>query len=48
MMQRALTGHYEIELRRPDELEPGEYALDVRVKRRGANVFAPSSWRDKR
>lgn len=48
MMQRALMGHYEIELRRPDGLAPGEYTLEVRVKRRGLYVFAPTSWRDKR
>jgi VWFA-related protein len=48
MMQRALMGHYELEVRRPDGLEPGEYTLEVRVKRRGMYVFAPTSWRDKR
>jgi VWFA-related protein len=48
MMQRALMGHYELEVRRPDGLEPGEYTLEVRVKRRGMYVFAPTTWRDKR
>jgi len=46
-LQRTLTGHYELELRRPAELKPGTHALDIRVKRRGAIVLAPSSWMDR-
>jgi VWFA-related protein len=46
-LQRTLTGHYELELRRPAELKPGTHALDVRVKRRAAIVLAPSSWMDR-
>ncbi|HEX7707186.1 MAG TPA: hypothetical protein VF701_12075 [Thermoanaerobaculia bacterium] len=46
-LQRTLSGHYEIELRRPDGLRPGTHKLDVRVKRRGTTILAPSTWRDK-
>jgi|SRR5215212_1588700 len=46
-LQRTLAGHYEIELRRPNELQPGTHALSVRVKRRGAVVLAPSSYIDR-
>jgi VWFA-related protein len=46
-LQRTLTGHYELELRRPEELKPGTHALEVRVKTRGATVLAPSSWTDR-
>jgi VWFA-related protein len=46
-LQRTLTGHYELELRRPDELRPGTHGIDIRVKQRGAIVLAPSSWMDR-
>jgi len=46
-LQRTLTGHYELELRRPAELKPGTHGIDIRVKRRGAIVLAPSSWMDR-
>jgi VWFA-related protein len=46
-LQRTLTGHYELELRRPADLKPGTHALDVRVKRRAAIVLAPTSWMDR-
>jgi VWFA-related protein len=46
-LQRTLSGHYEIELRRPEGLRPGTHKLDVRVKHRGTTVLAPSTWRDK-
>jgi hypothetical protein len=37
----ALAGHYALLLRLDDLLKPGEYPLDVRVNRKGANVQAP-------
>lgn len=46
-LQRTLSGHYEIELRRPEALKTGTHALDVRVKKKNAEVLAPSSWRDR-
>lgn len=46
-LQRTLTGHYELELRRPEGLKPGTHPLDVRVKTRGVTVLAPSSWMDR-
>ena len=46
-LQRTLTGHYELELRRPEELKPGTHELEIQVKRRGVTVLAPSSWRDR-
>lgn len=42
-LQRTLSGHYEIELRPEGELAQGSQTLDVRVKRRGLTVLAPSS-----
>ena len=47
-LQRTLTGHYELELRRPNELKPGTHELNVRVSRRGAMVLAPSAWMDRK
>lgn len=46
-LQRTLTGHYEVELRRPDTLKPGTHPLETRVKKKGAEVLAPSSWTDR-
>jgi len=46
-LQRTLAGHYEIELRRPIDLEAGTHKLNVRVKRRGAVVLAPSTYIDR-
>lgn len=46
-LQRTLSGHYELEVRRPDELKPGTHELRVRVKRRGVEVLAPTSWMDR-
>jgi VWFA-related protein len=46
-LQRALAGHYEIELRRPTELDAGTHRLIVNVKRRGAIVLAPSTYTDR-
>jgi len=42
-LERTLTARYELELRVPSSLEPGTHDLDIRVKRRGATVLAPSS-----
>lgn len=42
-LQRALSGHYEIELRPERELALGSQSLDLRVRRRGLTVLAPSS-----
>lgn len=42
-LQRTLSGHYELTLRAVDDLEPGTKSLDVRVKRRGATVLAPTT-----
>jgi hypothetical protein len=39
----ALAGHYALMLRLDDLLTPGEYALNVRVNRKGAEVQAPPS-----
>lgn len=39
----ALAGHYALSLRLDDLLKPGDYALDVRVNRKGVEVQAPST-----
>lgn len=44
---RTVSGHYELEIRRPAGLRPGTHAVDVRVKRRGVNVLAPSTYVDR-
>jgi VWFA-related protein len=46
-LQRTLSGHYELEVRRPDGLKPGTHEVLVRVNRRGAVVLAPSSYMDR-
>ncbi|HEX2121938.1 MAG TPA: VWA domain-containing protein [Thermoanaerobaculia bacterium] len=46
-LKRTLAGHYELELRRPADLEPGTHALRVRVQRRGAIVLAPTTYMDR-
>jgi VWFA-related protein len=46
-LQRTLAGHYEITLVRPKELKNGVHDLVVRVKRRGAVVLAPTSFKDR-
>lgn len=45
-LQRTLSGHYELEVRRPDGLRPGVHDIDVRVKRRGTYVLARSTFVD--
>lgn len=46
-LRRTLAGHYELELRRPEGLKPGTHQLEVRARRRGATVLAPSTWMDR-
>ena len=47
-LQRTLSGHYELTLLRPKELQNGSHDLEVRVKRRGAVVLAPTTYIDRR
>lgn len=46
-LQRTLQGHYELEVRRPDDLKPGTHRVDVTVKRKAVNVLAPASYMDR-
>lgn len=46
-LERTLSGHYELELRRPEGLNLGAHPLVVKVKRRGAIVLAPGTWMDR-
>ncbi|HJQ36406.1 MAG TPA: hypothetical protein VKB93_04655, partial [Thermoanaerobaculia bacterium] len=46
-LQRTLAGHYEVTLVRPKELKSGVHDLVVRVKRRGAVVLAPVTYKDR-
>jgi VWFA-related protein len=46
-LQRTLSGHYELELRRPDALPRGTHPVIVTVKNRSALVLAPQSYRDR-
>jgi VWFA-related protein len=46
-LQRTLSGHYELEVRRPDELKPGTHEVIVKVKRRNAVILAPTSYMDR-
>jgi hypothetical protein len=41
-VEGALAGHYALTLRIDDLLKPGQYPLDIRVTRKGADVQAPS------
>ncbi len=45
-LERTLSGHYELEVRKPASLRPGTHLIDVKVKRRGATVMARSSYQD--
>lgn len=45
-LQRTLSGHYELELRRPEKLKPGTHEVVVSVKR-GALVMAPQYYVDR-
>lgn len=44
-LQRTLMGRYELSLLRPTGLDTGVQTLDVRVKRKGVHVLAPTSVR---
>jgi VWFA-related protein len=46
-LERTLSGHYELEVRKPELEKLGTHTIDVRVKRRGATVMARSSYQDK-
>jgi VWFA-related protein len=46
VVQKALAGHYELEVRRPQLDRRGSHLIDVTVKRKGANVMARSSYVD--
>lgn len=45
-LQRTLSGHYELEVRKPATRAGGEHTIDVRVKRRGVTVLARNSYVD--
>jgi VWFA-related protein len=45
-LKGTLSGHYEIEVRKPDGLKPGTHAIDVQAKKRGAVVMARKSYID--
>lgn len=46
-LQKTLSGHYELEVRKPSGLPVGQHELEVGVKRRGAYVMARTSFVDK-
>lgn len=46
-LQKTLSGHYELEVRKPSGLPLGQHELEVNVKRRGVHVMARSSFVDK-
>ncbi|HSP33676.1 MAG TPA: hypothetical protein VLU46_05110, partial [Thermoanaerobaculia bacterium] len=46
MVEKALVGHYELEVRKPDVTKRGTHTIEVEVKRRGANVYARGSYVD--
>ncbi len=46
MVQKALAGHYELEVRKPDIERRGSHTIEVDVKRRGASVLARSTYVD--
>ncbi len=45
-LQRTLTGHYELEVRKPKTDKRGTHTIEVRVRKRGALVMARSSYVD--
>ena len=47
-LQRTLTGHYELEVRRPDGLARGVHLIETDVLKRRANVMARTSYVDAR
>jgi VWFA-related protein len=46
MVQRALVGHYELEVRKPPLKNRGNHLIDVTVNRKKVNVMARSSYVD--
>jgi hypothetical protein len=46
-VKRTLSGHYELELRRPASLPRGSHPVVVNVKRRGTLIFAPTTYTDR-
>lgn len=46
-VRRTMSGHIELELRRPEGLKRGSHPLEIRIKRRGATVLAPTMWVDR-
>lgn len=46
-LQRTLSGHYELEVRKPDLKTVGLHEIEVDVPRRGARVMARTSYLDK-
>jgi hypothetical protein len=45
-VQKALAGHYELEVRKPDLKNRGNHVIEVSVNRRKAYVMARSSYVD--
>jgi VWFA-related protein len=46
-LQKTLTGHYELEVRKPETGVRGVHAIEVDVDRRGAEVMARTTYVDK-
>ncbi len=46
-LQRTLSGHYELEVRKPDTKTVGLHSIEVEVTRRNAHVMARTSYLDK-
>ena len=46
-LQKTLSGHYELEVRKPSGLKQGTHSIEVDVKRRDAYVMARSSFVDR-
>jgi len=45
-LQRALVGHYELEVRRPELKEHGVHTIEVQTTKRGAYVMARTTFVD--
>ena len=45
-LQRTLSGHYELEVRKPETDTRGTHSIDVKVKRKAAYVLARTSYVD--
>jgi VWFA-related protein len=46
-LQRTLSGHYELEVKKPQTGNKGVHSIDVQVGRKGAYVLARSSYAEK-